>query len=287
MDITFPIAFDKLNGSGNDFIIIDNRKGIIPLACQSEFSRLICRRMFSVGADGVILIEDCKEADFRWQFYNADGSKAEMCGNGSRCAARFAWRHKIAGRKMTFSTLAGIVEAEIGEDDSIVKVHLPDPTDFRLHLSVELDDQEFPLFFVNSGVPHAVIFVDYEKEIPVNVWGRKVRYETLFAPDGTNVNFVQVKDTHTIKVRTYERGVEGETMACGTGNIAASIYSALEKGLQSPITIETYGGEKNRVYFELQDGPTAKNVFLEGPTMLVCSGELTPDAILQQGRRSS
>ncbi len=279
MDIQFPIAFEKMNGTGNDFIIIDNRSGVIPLEHQAEFARLICRRMFSVGADGLILIEDCDEADFRWQFYNADGSIAEMCGNGSRCAARFAWRHNIANQAMTFSTLAGIVAAEVGENESIVKVRLPDPVDFRTSLTVNLDEKDFPLFFVNSGVPHAVIFVDHDK-IPVKSWGRKIRYHKLFEPKGTNVNFVQLKEENRIKVRTYERGVEDETMACGTGNIAAALYSAMQKGLRSPVTVETRGGEENLVYFDLHDGPTATNIFLEGPTRLVCSGELTPDSII-------
>ncbi len=283
MNIDFPITFDKMNGSGNDFIIIDNRSGAVPDEYQSEFSRLVCRRMFSLGADGVILIEDCAEADFRWQFYNADGSMAEMCGNGSRCAARFAWRHKIAGQSMTFATLAGIIEAEIRDEESLVKVRLTNPTDFRDNLSVELDGQEFPLHFVNSGVPHAVIFTDHD-EVPVETWGRKVRHHKLFAPEGTNVNFVQITGEDSIKVRTYERGVEGETLACGTGNVAACLYSAMRKGLRSPISVETRGGERNLVYFTLQGGlMAAKDIFLEGPTRLICSGELTPEAILQQG----
>ncbi len=279
MDIRFPIAFDKMNGSGNDFIIIDNRHNLVPCDYQSEFSRLVCRRMFSLGADGVILIEDCAEADFRWQFYNADGSRAEMCGNGSRCAARFAWRHKIAGRSMTFATLAGIVEAEIKDEESQVKVRLPDPRDFRETLLIELDGREYPLYFVNSGVPHAVIFTDQE-DIPVTTWGRKIRHHKLFAPEGTNVNFVQITGKDSIRVRTYERGVEGETMACGTGNVAASLYSAMHKGVHSPVTVETYGGEKNRIYFNLKNNSAAEDIFLEGPTRLICSGELTPEAIL-------
>ncbi len=283
MAITFPVPFDKMNGSGNDFVIIDNRKGFVPLAEQAEFAKKVCRRMFSVGADGVFLLENCDEADFRWQFYNADGSVAEMCGNGSRCVARFAYRHGLASKTMTFSTLAGIVSAEIGAQEDIVKVKLPDPTDFRTGLSVALDDEEQPLFFVNTGVPHAVLFMDND-DIPVTAWGRKVRYDTLFEPKGTNVNFVKVTGENTLKVRTYERGVEDETMACGTGNIAASLYASMQKGMQSPISVTTSGGEINTVYFDLVDGsidsPVARNVFLEGPTRLVCSGELTEEALL-------
>lgn len=278
MVVEFPVPFEKMNGTGNDFILIDNRKGIVPLSEQANFARLISRRQFSLGADGVILLEDCGEADFRWQFYNSDGSVAEMCGNGARCAARFAYRHRIANRKMTFSTLAGIVNAEIGSDENIVKVQLPDPFDFKIGLSVELDEQKFPIFYVNSGVPHAVLFVEHDK-VPVKTWGRKIRYHELFEPKGTNVNFVQIKDNNTIRVRTYERGVEDETMACGTGNVAAALYSAMQKDMDSPIEVETYGGEKNLVHFDLQDGPVARDVFLEGPTQLICTGELNIDAL--------
>ncbi len=281
MAVEFPVAFEKMNGTGNDFIIIDNRNGAVPLAEQSEFARLISRRRFSLGADGVIFLEDCEEADFRWQFYNSDGSTAEMCGNGSRCAARFAYRHGITGKKMTFSTLAGIVEAEIGEQENIVKVKLPDPFDFRVGLSIELDKQEYPVFYVNSGVPHAVIFIN-DDQIPVKSWGRKIRYHEMFQPSGTNVNFVYVKNDNTIRVRTYERGVEDETMACGTGNIASALYSAMQKKMSSPVTVETYGNEQNLVYFDLQDGPIAKDIFLEGPTRLVCDGNLGVDSIKQQ-----
>ena len=142
MAVTFPIAFEKMSGTGNDFVIIDNRTIGIPLADQPDLARKICRRMFSVGADGLIFIEESTKADFGWNFYNADGSVAEMCGNGSRCAARFAYRHKIAGKKMKLETLAGIVEAEICEEDDVVRVKMTQPFDFRIELSLRLDDEE-------------------------------------------------------------------------------------------------------------------------------------------------
>ncbi len=276
MAVNYPVAFEKMSGTGNDFILIDNRTGLIPLADQAEFARLVCRRMFSVGADGLILLEECGEADFRWQFYNADGSVADMCGNGSRCAARFAFRHGIAGREMTFSTLAGIIAARVAPDDLTVSVRMPEPRDFRFDLSVTLDEHEFPVSYVNSGVPHAVLFVD--GDVPVTVWGRSVRYDEAFEPEGSNVDFVWLKEDG-IKVRTYERGVEKETMACGTGAVAAALMAAMQRGKESPVRVETSGGDVNIVYFDLQDGPVVKDVFLEGPTRVVCTGEITAEAV--------
>lgn len=279
MTLNFPIPFEKMNGTGNDFVVIDNRKQLIPLNEQPEFARKVCRRMFSVGADGLILIEESEIEDFSWNFYNADGSIAEMCGNGSRCAARFAYRHGICGPQMSFETVAGVIEAEVGEQEENVKVKMTKPFDFRLDLSLKLDDVEYPVTYVNTGVPHAVIFVD-EDEAPVKKWGRKVRFHELFEPNGTNANFVTILDKHRIKVRTYERGVEDETMACGTGAIASAIYAAMHKGMDSPIEVVTSGGHTLTIYFNLQDGPTVEDVFLEGSTRIIYSGDLTPEALM-------
>lgn len=277
--VSFPIPFEKMSGTGNDFVIIDNRLLGIPPAEQPELARRICRRMFSVGADGLIFIEDSTVADFAWNFYNADGSVAEMCGNGSRCAARFAFRHKIAGRKMQFETLAGIVVAEVGEEEAVVRVKLPPPRDFRLGLSLRIGEEERPVGYVDTGVPHAVIFVE-EDEVPVKTWGRMVRFHQLFEPRGANANFVRVLPDGRIKVRTYERGVEAETMACGTGAVASALFAAMQKGLDSPVEVITSGGEMLTILFDLFDGPVAENVFLQGPARLICTGNLTAEALL-------
>lgn len=279
MAISFPIPFEKMSGTGNDFVVIDNREIGIPKHEQSGLARKICRRKFSVGADGLILIESSKSADFAWNFYNADGSEAEMCGNGARCAARFAYQHKIAGEKMKLETLAGIVEAEICEGNDIVKVRMPQPSDFRLELSLSLNDTEYPVTFVNTGVPQAVIFVE-EDEVPVKTWGRKVRFHELFEPEGTNANFVKLLPDGRLKVRTYERGVEDETMACGTGAVAAALYGAMLKGLDSPIEVITSGNDTLTILFDLKDGPVVENVYLKGPTRLICTGNLTAEALL-------
>lgn len=279
MVLNFPIPFEKMNGTGNDFVVIDNRGGIVPLEEQAEFAKKVCRRMFSIGADGLILIEKSETCDFSWNFYNADGSVAEMCGNGSRCAARFAYRHKICGPKMSFETLAGVIEAEICEEEEHVRVKMTQPYDFRLDLSLRLDDVEYPVTYVNTGVPQAVIFVK-EDDVPVKKWGRKVRFHEIFEPKGANANFVRCLDDGKIKVRTYERGVEDETMACGTGAVASAIYAAMLKGMESPIDVVTSGGGTLTIHFDLQDGPVVENVYMEGPARIVCSGNLTPEALL-------
>jgi diaminopimelate epimerase len=279
MALTFPIAFEKMSGTGNDFVIIDNRTIAIPLADQPELARKICRRMFSVGADGLIFIEKSTKADFGWNFYNADGSVAEMCGNGSRCAARFAYRHKIAGKKMKIETLAGIIEAEICEEDDVVRVKMTQPFDFRLDISLRLDDVERPVAYVNTGVPHAVIFVQ-EDDVPVKKWGRKVRFHEFFEPRGSNANFVKILEDGRLKVRTYERGVEDETMACGTGAVAAALFASMLKGMDAPVEVITSGGDMLTILFDLHDGPVAENVYLQGPTRLICTGNLTAEALL-------
>jgi diaminopimelate epimerase len=279
MAIHFPIAFEKMSGTGNDFVLIDNREICIPEGEQPGLAKQLCRRMFSVGADGLIFIEESKVADFKWNFYNADGSPAEMCGNGARCAARFAYQHGIAGKKMTLETLAGIVEAQICEGDDVVMVKMPPPHDFRLELSLSLDENEYPVTFVNTGVPQAVIFVD-DIDVPVKKWGRKVRFHKLFEPGGTNANFVKLLPDGKLKVRTYERGVEDETMACGTGAVAAALYAAMLKGMDSPIEVVTSGGGTLTILFDLKDGPVADDVFLKGPTRLILTGSLTAEALL-------
>jgi len=279
MAISFPVIFEKMNGTGNDFVVIDNRNDIVPEENQQEFVRKICQRRVSVGADGLIFIENSNDADFSWKFYNGDGSMAEMCGNGARCAARFAFKNRIAGSKMKFETTAGIIEAEILEDDEIVRLQMTRPFDFRLGLSMSLDGDEHELAFVNTGVPHAVIFVETE-EVPVKKWGRKVRFHELFEPEGTNASFVKVLEDGRLQVRTYERGVENETKACGTGAVAAALFATMQKGMDSPIEVVTSGGEVLTVLFDLLDGPVAKNVFLQGSARSIYSGQLTVEALL-------
>lgn len=279
MNIEFPISFAKMSGTGNDFIVIDHRRPLIPdTTDQAEFVRKVCRRMFSVGADGVIFIENAETADFSWRFYNGDGSVAEMCGNGARCAARFAYARGIAGKTMKFETLAGVIEAEILDDDS-VSLLMTTPEDYKKGLAVTLDGDEHGVDFMNSGVPHAVLFMDNESDIAVKEWGKFIRFHELFQPAGTNVNFVQDLGEKGIRVRTYERGVEDETMACGTGAVASAIFAAERGVCSSPVCVTTSGGEQLKIVFDLQDNGHAENVYLQGPARIIYIGQLTAEAL--------
>jgi len=279
MAIEFPVPFAKMSGTGNDFIVIDHRRPLVPGDEQPDFVSKVCRRMFSVGADGVIFIEASEKADFSWQFYNGDGSVAEMCGNGARCAARFAHAKGFAGKKMSFETLAGIIEAEVLDDGEEVSLRMTSPFDYRTDLAVDLDGTTHEILFMNSGVPHAVLFMDEGADIPVRKWGHEIRFHEMFQPAGTNVNFVQVLGDGGIRVRTYERGVEDETRACGTGAVAGAIFAAASTKVDSPVTVTTSGGEKLTIVFDLQEDGTAENVYLQGPARIIYIGQLTAEAL--------
>ena len=182
-DFKYPIPFAKLSGTGNDFIIIDHRDPFIREADQSEFARRVCRRRFSVGADGLILIENSESADFCWKFYNGDGSKAEMCGNGARCAARFAYENDIAPAAMQFETTAGTIEAFVlSTSGESIKIRLTPPDDLRLNIPLAIGSAEQALHFINTGVPHTVLLVNDAGVVPVAAWGREIRFHETFQP---------------------------------------------------------------------------------------------------------
>lgn len=278
MEHLFPIPFTKMSGTGNDFLVIDHRERLIPTELQAEFTRNVCRRMFSAGADGVILIENSDNADFRWQFYNSDGSVAEMCGNGARCAARYAYRLGIAGEKMRFETVAGIIEAEICAEEE-VRLRMTEPFDLKNDIILFIGGQERQAAFINTGVPHAVIVVEQDN-VPVKEWGREVRFHHEFEPAGTNANFVTIKGKNEILARTYERGVEDETRACGTGAVASAIIASIKNRCESPVTVITSGGDRLTIEFELKGGGRVENVYLTGPARIIYTGELTAESLL-------
>ena len=285
-ELQFPIPFAKLSGTGNDFIIIDHREPFIPAADHAEFARLVCRRRFSVGADGLILVENSATADFRWQFYNGDGSRAEMCGNGARCAARFAYEKHIAPASMRFETDAGTIEAFVLDaSGTSVKIRLTAPEDLRLNIPLAIGRMAQTLHFINTGVPHTVVLVNDAGMIPVADWGREIRFHEMFQPAGTNANFIQVLPGDTLLVRTYERGVEGETMACGTGAVAAALVAVLLQQADPPVTVITSGGERLTIHFTIREegglrrlDPDA-GIFLEGPVHGIYEGEMGRDAL--------
>jgi diaminopimelate epimerase len=271
------IPFYKMSGAGNDFIIIDNRNRIVADTDLSGFIARVCRRKMSAGADGLILIEASDKFDFRWRFFNSDGSKAEMCGNGARCAARFAQVIGIAGTRLSFETEAGIVSARIHEDRVTVK--MPDPSDLKLAYPLELSDRSLEISSINTGVPHVVVMVEQVAAVDVITLGREIRFHQTFAPDGTNANFVQRLNDNTIEIRTYERGVEDETLACGTGAIASAIISAGKFKMSSPIDVKTRSGTHLTIHFDAENGRFSE-IHMEGDARIIYIGELQPDAWL-------
>ncbi len=274
----FPIPFTKMSGSGNDFIVIDHREPFLDREHLASFAKAVCRRKFSVGADGLILIEASSEADFAWTFLNADGSVAEMCGNGARCAARFAHLNGIAPAGMRFKTLAGIIAAEIIGDN--VKLKMTAPNALELGRILAVDGYDLEIHSLNTGVPHAVVFTDDASMVPVFGWGRAIRQHAHFQPAGTNANFVQVLGPKELLVRTYERGVEDETMACGTGAVASAIIAAVTNRVSPPVKVTTSGGEPLVIHFAVPgEGQPVREVYLEGAARVIYQGQLHQEAI--------
>ncbi|MDD3249453.1 MAG: diaminopimelate epimerase [Smithella sp.] len=269
------IVFWKVSGSGNDFIIIDNRNLSLNVGDLPEFARRVCRRKVSVGADGLLLVEPSSTADFRWRFFNSDGSAAAMCGNAARCVARLAFENGIAGSTLSFETQAGIINAEVAGD--IVKVRLTDPSPLRQDIRIHLSGGECDLDCIDTGVPHAVCFVASAEACDVAATGKEIRHHEVFQPEGANANFALVINRHKMRIRTYERGVEDETLACGTGVVASVLAAAGRRFVDSPVDVAVQSGETLRVYFSRQDG-TFSEIYLEGKVKIVYQGTLFEDA---------
>ncbi len=270
-----PISFFKMSGSGNDFIIVDIREKVILDNDLPGFINRICRRKMSVGADGFILIEPSDKADFKWRFFNSDGSQAQMCGNGARCAARFAYVNGVAGPNLSFETKAGIVSGQVKEDRA--KVKMPDPIELRLDFNIELKSGPVTVCSVNTGVPHVVVMNESIEDINVFDLGREIPWHQQFAPAGTNVNFICRQKQGHLSIRTYERGVENETLACGTGSIAEALITSCKANWQSPINLMTRSGESLAIYFK-KDGSVFNNIYLEGDARIIYSAQLSEDA---------
>lgn len=261
------IEFLKLEANGNEFVVVDNRGEIIK--DRAGFSRRICAFRKGVGADGALFLEDSKKADFKMRIFNPDGSEAEMCGNGARCISRFALLKGVAPSFQKFQTLAGIISAEVRGER--VKVKMSEPHSFSPHRKINLEGKLWEGHFINTGVPHFILFFSPLKEAPVEKVGRKIRFHPEFLPRGTNVDFVE-REREGLKMRTYERGVERETLSCGTGAVGCALVGSYLFDLPSPVEVET-GGGKLRVYFK-REGKTFKEVFLEGEAKVVFRGEI-------------
>lgn len=279
------LDFTKMVASGNDFCVIDNRRGAFDTTRLVVLARAMCDRKFGAGADGLLVIEKSRVADVRMRIFNADGSEAEMCGNGARCFAFYlASRSKKREGRFNFETKAGRIESVVGKRS--VRVRLTDPGPLALDMPVDVADRPVRINAINTGVPHAVIFVDGLAQIDVDMLGRIVRHHSAFAPAGTNVDFVEITGPDSIAIRTYERGVEGETLACGTGTCASALVANAKYGIGgASVKVVTAGGEELKVYFNRTDGRYS-DVWLEGRAGVVYTGAYNPsDASYMQMRR--
>ncbi|MDB6150725.1 MAG: Diaminopimelate epimerase [Chthoniobacter sp.] len=264
------LHFTKMNGAGNDFVLLDNRDGSLALE-KAQIARL-CDRHRGVGADGLLLVEQPENgADFRMRYYNSDGGEAEMCGNGARCFARFAQRVSRKTGDVAFETLAGVITAKFMGD--LVQIEMSEPHSFQPATVLDAGGESLTVHSVNTGVPHAVVFVEDLESVDVRRLGAALRYHPRFAPKGTNANFVQRIGPNAIAIRTYERGVEDETLACGTGMVACALILQREHGATSPVQVKVRGGDTLEIGFEAA-GESYRHVTLTGPADFTFDGQV-------------
>jgi diaminopimelate epimerase len=265
------VEFAKLVAAGNDFILMDNRVLRITSAARlKDLAARMCDRKYGIGADGLLVLESSAAGGFKMRIFNPDGTEAGMCGNGARCFAYYL----SGGKKdfsLSFETKSGTVKARV--NGFFVRINITGPKGLRLGIPLKLSGRSIRVNFIDTGVPHAVIFVEGLQRIDVSGLGRRIRYHSRFAPEGANVDFVEVIKPDAIKIRTYERGVEGETLACGTGSIAAALVTAAsEPEKVDTVKVSTAGGEILKVHFA-RTGHGFKDVWLEGEARLVYRGE--------------
>lgn len=271
------LKFFKMNGSGNDFVVVDNRDLSLTKELDSDTIAALCDRHRGIGADGLLAVEPAqKGADFRFRYYNADGGEAEMCGNGARCFGRFtAHLGEIVLKKVSFETIAGTLTAEMIDEN--VRIAMSEPKDLKMETGAKVPDLNAALHFVNTGVPHVVVFLESPTaldEFDVFNNGHAIRHHEAFSPAGTNANFAAVLEPGHIAIRTYERGVEDETLACGTGMVASALVHHLLTGAPSPIKVDVEGGDTLEIGFEKTGEQSFKNVTLTGPADFVFEGEI-------------
>ncbi|MFH1457871.1 MAG: diaminopimelate epimerase [Candidatus Omnitrophota bacterium] len=272
------IEFTKMVASGNDFVVAEKKQLSAIRYPLSAIANQICNRKYGIGADGLLILEKTKAADIRMRVFNADGSEAEMCGNGARCVALWLSSKflparqagKVHGLEYKIQTKAGIIKAQV--NGALIRIKLTDPAAIKLNVPIRINKKMLHVNFVNTGVPHAVIFVEGLDKIEVVSLGRQVRFHKAFSPAGANVDFVEALNDHTLGLRTYERGVEDETLACGTGAVASALAYVMRYARNAKqIRVHTQGKEILKVYFE-RTGHKLKNVWLEGKTKVICKG---------------
>jgi diaminopimelate epimerase len=271
------LHFTKMTGAGNDFLIFDAREKSFPKFDRALFTKSLCRRALSIGADGVVFVEKTKvpHAAFKWDFYNADGSHAEMCGNAARCVARYAVAKELSDNNMSFETAAGIIKAKV-RASGVVEVEMPAPEIIREDLEVPVGEHlKIKVLYVNTGVPHAVKEEDDWSEEHLTEMGSYIRNrQEFFGTNGANVTFFEVVEKSILHSATFERGVEAVTLACGTGAVAAAVAASL-KGIASPFEVRVPGGT-----LHVEVDKNLKSVILAGEARFICEGTLMPEALL-------
>jgi len=260
-----------MHGAGNDFILVDDRSAQFPVTDQ-RWMRQLCSLHAGVGAEGLILLQSSDKASFCMRFFNPDGLEAEMCGNGIRCAARLAHDLEIAGKEMTIKTGAGVLSAAMTKNG--VRVAMPAVSGIRLNFTVQADGQAIVCSFINTGVPHLVVETGNLEAVDLQRLGPLLRRHEAFAPAGTNVDYLSVTGAHSLSARTYERGVEAETLACGTGITACAVIAGLLNKVTPPVQVTCRHGDTLEVDFK-RNGERVENVTLTGPAEYVFQGEIT------------
>lgn len=268
------IKFEKYSGAGNDFVIIDAIKGIN----YKMLAVKMCDRTNGIGADGLLVLDKSKKANYKMRIINADGSEAEMCGNGARCMAAYIAKNKLRAKTFTMQTIAGIIGAQISSKS--IQVHLSDPTGYKEIVPLSMRGKSLKVSYIDTGVPHTIIYVDNLASINVKIIGEAIRYHKKFHPRGTNVNFVEQINQNLIEVRTYERGVEDETKACGTGSVASAIVSYIKSRkvaenqniFNAKMKVKTKSKEILEVSFDITNN-TLTNVWLKGSANRIAKGE--------------
>ncbi len=267
------VHFTKMTGAGNDFLVLENIRRMNP----QKLAVSMCARNTGVGADGLLLLERSSKADYRMRIINSDGSEAEMCGNGSRCMAAYIVRHKSPKHKIfSLETLAGIVLGQAHGEKAVVR--LIDPKDFEPNIPLKVNGRTIHVSYIDTGVPHTIVFVDGLKGIDVNSIGRSIRHHERFKPRGTNVDFVEQLDKDAVAVRTFERGVEGETLACGTGSVACGIvgflkaHPKIDSTHKASMSILTKSGETLDLSFKLEKRKIS-DVWLKGSAKFIAEGD--------------
>ncbi|WP_313432040.1 diaminopimelate epimerase [Siminovitchia terrae] len=272
------VPFKKMHGCGNDFIVIDNRESVMKSFELSHFVKSVCTRRFHIGADGLMLLEKSTSADFKMRYFNSDGSEGEMCGNGARCIVKYAYLMGIGGDVMTFETLNGIYEGRILNENVQIKFPPIPIQDFHLNQPFPSNENAF-CHFAWVGVPHTVFVernIDLKQDQSFIQWARAIRYNPAICTSGTNVNLIEICDENQIKIRTYERGVEDETLACGSGATASAIISGLLSNVSSPVKVHTKGGILTITFRITED--YVQDILLEGNAVVVAEGELLSEA---------